>query len=54
MKQYRIEKIGPGYYVQRYGLVMLDGCPDYMWKDIARFDDEESAREYINNLEISK
>ena len=47
MEKYRVEKIGFGFYVQRFGLVMLDGCPDYMWKDVARFDTEEEAQNYI-------
>lgn len=47
MQKYRIQKIGFGYYVQRYGIVNFDGILDYDWKDCARFDDEESAKEYI-------
>ena len=47
MRKYRIEKIGFGYYVQRYGIVNYDGIMDYGWKDCARFDDEDSAKKYI-------
>lgn len=47
--KYRINKVGFGYYVQKYGTVNYDGILDYDWKDCARFDDEESAIEYIKN-----
>jgi hypothetical protein len=48
--KYRIEKIGFGYYVQEYCVVNFDGILDHDWKDVARFDDEERAREYIRML----
>lgn len=51
MQKYRIVKIGFGYYVQKYGLVYFDGVIDYDWKDCARFDNEESAKEYIKREE---
>lgn len=47
MDKYRIEKIGFGYYVQKYAVVNFDGILDHDWKDVARFDDEESAEKYI-------
>lgn len=47
MKKYRIQKIGFSYYVQQYGVINLDGILDHDWKDCARFDNEESAKEYI-------
>lgn len=46
MNKYRVEKIGFGYYLQQYGAINYDGIPDYGWKDVARFDSEESAKEY--------
>ena len=50
MDKYRIVQIGFSYYVQRYGVVNLDGILDYDWKDCVRFDNEESAKEYIKLL----
>lgn len=47
--EYRVEKIGPGYYVQRLSVVNFDGILDRDWKDCARFDTEEEANEYIRN-----
>lgn len=51
---YRIERIGFSYEVQRYGMVILDGCPDYMWKTIARFWNEDEAKRYLADIERSK
>jgi len=51
MPEYRIKKIGFSYYVQKYGIVNFDGILDYDWKDLARFDDEESAKTYIEEIE---
>ena len=51
MNKYRIWNCGYSYIVQKWGLVMLDGCPDYMWKNIARFDTEEEAQNYIDKEE---
>lgn len=48
--KYRIVKIGFGYYVQRYTVHSFDGILDYMWKDCARFDDDESAKKYLDYL----
>ena len=48
--KYRIVKIGYGYYVQKYTVHSFDGILDYMWKDCARFDDEESAKKYFDYL----
>lgn len=50
MGKYRIEKSVFGFYVQLYGLVNYDGILDYDWKDVKRFDDEESAKEYIKMM----
>lgn len=47
MERYRIQKIGFGFYVQRYSKVMLDGIPDYIWKDLKRFDTKAEALSYI-------
>lgn len=47
---YRIERIGFSYEVQKYGMVMLDGCPDYMWKPIAVFWDEDEAKQYLATI----
>jgi hypothetical protein len=47
---YRIIKMGCSYYIQHYWVVNLDGMRDYMWKDYARFDDEESAKAYLECL----
>lgn len=44
-------KVGYSFYVQRYGMVNYDGILDYDWKDLARFDDEESARAYAERME---
>ena len=48
--KYRLVKIGYGYYVQKYTVHNFDGILDYMWKDCARFDDEESAKKYLDCL----
>lgn len=50
MEKYRIMKIGFSYEVQRYGLVMLDGCPDYDWKTVATKDTEEEAQTMLDHL----
>lgn len=47
MKKFRICKIGCGYYVQKYGVVYLDGVLEHDWKNCARFDDLETAEEYL-------
>lgn len=47
--EYRVEKIGFGYYVQRLSVVNYDGILDHDWKDCARFDTEDEANEYIRN-----
>lgn len=47
---YRINRVGFSYEVQRYGMVMLDGCPDFMWKTLAVFWDEEEAERYLAEL----
>ena len=47
---YRILKVVYSYEVQRYGMVMLDGCPDYTWKTLARFQDEDEARKYLESM----
>ena len=47
---YRIIKKGYGYYIQHYWVVNLDGFRDYDWKDYARFDDEESAKECLERM----
>ena len=53
---YRIKQNGFSYEVQRYGMVILDGCPDYMWKTIAKFHSEKEAQNYLaeNTHEKSK
>ena len=51
MSRYRVVKVGYSFYVQRYGIVNYDGIRDYDWKDYARFDDEESALEFIERIE---
>ncbi len=43
----KIINTGFAFEVQRFGLVMLDGCPDKMWKTVARFTTEEEARRYV-------
>lgn len=50
MKKYRIQKVGCSYYVQRYGIVNLDGMLDYDWKDCISFDDEKKAEEYLKKV----
>ena len=50
MERYRIIKIGFSYEVQRYGLVMLDGCPDYDWKAVATRDTEEEAKAVLDSM----
>lgn len=50
MTKYRIWNCGYSYIVQEYGMVMLDGCPDYMWKDINRFMNLEDAQAYLADL----
>lgn len=50
MTKYRVIKTGFSYYVQYYGIVNYDGILDYDWKDVARFDDEQCAMEYINDI----
>ena len=47
---YRIIKKGFSYYIQHYWVVNFDGFPDYMWKDYASFDDEESAKECLERI----
>ena len=47
---YRIIKKGYGYYIQHYWVVNFDGMRDYMWKDYARFDDEESAKKCLERI----
>lgn len=48
MEKYRIIQIGFSFEVQRWGLVMLDGCPDYMWKTLAAFYNADEAQNYLN------
>lgn len=54
MSRYRIVRVGYSFYVQRYGMVNFDGILDYDWKDLARFDDEESAIAYMNMMDSSR
>ena len=50
MNKHRIYSTGFSYIVQCYGLVMLDGCPDYMWKDVATFWDIDDAKAYMRDF----
>jgi hypothetical protein len=47
MSKYRIVKMGFSYFVEIYSMVNYDGIYDYGWKEIARFDTEEEAQDYI-------
>lgn len=47
--EYRVEKIGFGYYVQRLSVVNYDGILDHDWKDCTRFNTEDETNEYIGN-----
>jgi len=51
LKRFRVKQIGFSFEAQEYGLAMLDGCPDYCWKTIKVFYDEEEANAFIGRLE---
>lgn len=50
MNEYRIEKIGFSFEVQRWGVVNYDGILDHEWKTIARYWSEEEAMAHIELL----
>lgn len=43
----KLARVGFSYEVLRYSRVTLDGCPDYMWKTVATFQEESEAKKYI-------
>ena len=51
MREYRVVKVGYSFYVQRYCVVNYHGILNFDWKTCARFNDEESARAYVERME---